>query len=472
MGLNLDPAKKIIKKVRNTISRYKMIRHGDRVIVAVSGGPDSVCLIKILHEIKDDLEIELLLAHFDHGLRPDRDEDETMFVMSLARSLSLPFETKKAYKTIGIGKGSLEEKARQARYRFLKEIKEVYSAQKIAVGHNLNDQAETVLMRLLRGSGASGLTGIPPCRDGDIIRPLIQVTRTEIESYLELTGLTYVTDYSNFEARYLRNRIRLELLPQLRKYQPQIVKILAQTADILRRDDECLEAEAEKWIEGAIKTSKNGEIHIPLPSFIKLPVGLEGRVIRHALKMTGSSNLRRISLRHVEDIRRMAMGKKPQAQVNLPNNLHAKRVYDKLVFSMGKDMGSKGFSYLLEGPGTFYLEALGSRVCLEEMKRGDLTEMDSSPRIVFLDAEHIDYPLEIRNFKPGDRFVPLGMIGHRKLKDFFIDLKVPSGTRRQIPILICRNKPVWICGLRIDDRFKVTPDTKKVLKVTLKVSAQ
>jgi tRNA(Ile)-lysidine synthase len=454
-----------IKKVKHTIIKYNMIRDGDRVVVAVSGGPDSVCLLDILQELEEELGIELVVAHFDHGLRPGEDEAENRFVESLAAALTLPFETKKADPAMGQASPSLEERARHARYQFLEEVKEKFSAQKIATGHNLNDQAETVLMRLLRGSGPSGLAGIPPCREEKIIRPLIEITRGEIESYLELKGLTHMTDSSNLQACYLRNKIRLELLPHLREYQPRIVELLGRTADIMRNDEAWLAARAEAWVGKSSEVRGDGETRLPLSSFIILPEALKNRIIRYALKMTGGS-LRRVSLRHIEAINQMAMGEKPQALVNLPNGIIAKKVYDRLVFTGTKDTRSEGFCYLLDGPGKFDLTALGRTISLTEMEKAALSGMGASRWCAFLNADHLIYPLMIRNVRPGDKFVPFGMSGHKKIKDFFMDLKVPSETRAQTPILFCRDIPIWVCGFRIDDRFKILPDTKKILKIT------
>ncbi len=454
-----------IKKVRHTIIKYNMIRDGDRVVVAVSGGPDSVCLLDILRELENELGVELVVAHFDHGLRPGEDEAENRFVESLAADLTLPFETKKADPGMGQGGASLEERARHARYQFLEEVKEKFSAQKIAIGHNLNDQAETVLMRFLRGSGPSGLAGIPPCREEKIIRPLIETTRGEIESYLELKGLTHMTDSSNLQACYLRNKIRLELLPRLREYQPRIVELLGRTADIMRNDETWLAAKAEEWAKRSAETRGDGEIRIPLSSFIILPEALKNRVIRYALKMTGGS-LRRVSLRHIEAINQMAMGEKPQALLNLPNGIIAKKVYDRLVFTGTKDTQFESFCYLLDGPGKFDLTALGRTIFLTEVEKAELSDMGASRWCAFLNADHLRYPLMIRNARPGDKFIPFGMSGHKKLKDFFMDLKAPSEARAQTPILFCRDIPIWVCGFRIDDRFKILPDTKKILKVT------
>lgn len=465
----MDSIKETIKKVRHTISKYNMIKHGDRVIVAVSGGPDSVCLLDIMYELKKKLGIELVVAHFDHGLRPDEDKAETGFVESLAVSLNLPFESKRADPNMDIGGASVEERARNARYQFLEEVKNRFSAEKIAVGHNLNDQAETVLIRLLRGSGPLGLAGIPPCRDNEIIRPLIEVTRGKIESYLKHKGLIYVTDPSNLETRYFRNKVRLELLPQLKKYQPRIVELLGQTADVMRNDEAWLTDKAEEWIKVATQACNDEEIQIPLSSFIMLPESLKNRVIRYSLKKTGGS-LRRVSLRHIEAINKMAVGEKPQALVNLPNSVTARKVYDRLVFTAAKDKGPEDFCYFLDGPGTFELTALGRTISLEELEKVPLSDIEASQWTAYLNADHLSYPLMIRNFRPGDKFIPFGMRGHRKIKNFFIDLKVPSKDRAQTPILIHRDAPIWVCGLRIDNRFKVTPDTRKVLKATVSVA--
>ncbi len=197
-------ANKTLRKVKATVSRYEMIQPGDLVVVGVSGGPDSVCLLHILQRLKKELEMALLVAHFDHGLRPGEDDSETRFVASLAASMGLPFETEKARSLLRRTAGSLEEAARNARYRYLEKLRKKHDARKIALAHQLNDQAETILMRLLRGSGPSGLGGIPPSRDRVIIRPLIEISRKEIETYIKGQSLSYVTDSSNLQPLFLR----------------------------------------------------------------------------------------------------------------------------------------------------------------------------------------------------------------------------------------------------------------------------
>jgi len=458
-------AMKILSKVRETIFKYEMLRGGDRVIVAVSGGPDSVGLLDMLCQIRCEFEIQLVVAHFDHGFRPDVDEFETQFTRSLAASLNIPFEVEKAGIRLRTGGGSLEERARRARYHFLEQVMQKHAAQKIAMGHNLNDQAETVLMRFLRGSGTSGLSGIPPCRDG-IIRPLIEIRREEIERYLEIRNLKYVTDASNFDTQHFRNRLRLKLIPELKGYQPKIVEILGQMSHIMRADDARLAKEAESWIRQEAGGETCGETRIPIPAFRRLPEALKCRVLRHLLKETTGS-LRRIGLRHIDAILQIASGDKPQAQVNLPKGVIVKRVYKELVFIVHTDSEVKDFCYKITGPGRFQLQAIGCCLVLEEFESVCLSKMAPSPGVAFLNADRLVYPLWIRNFRPGDRFVPLGMTGHRKLKDFFIDIKIPSETRRSIPLLIYKDTPIWVCGFRIDARFRVTARTKRTLKVAL-----
>ena len=455
-----------LKKIKHTLSRHRMISEGDSVIVAVSGGPDSVCLLHILHELKNELHIHLVVAHFDHGLRPAEDESETAFVLGLAESLNLPFETAKGHLLAKRARGSKEEVARTARYSFLEKVRKKHKARKIALGHNLNDQAETIVMRLLRGSGPSGLTGIPPCRDGSIFRPLIEIERTEIENYLKAKKLASVTDSSNLKTDTLRNKIRLELMPLLEQHQPQLVHLLGQTAEILRDEDDYLERIAEAWLKKEVTRNPDNTFQLSTASFLALPVALRRRVIRNVIGKA-KKDLRRISWDHIEAIQRLAQSEKPQASLNLPGRLTVKRTYDHLVFSASTKRKPLPFHYTLDGPGTYDIEEIGRSISVEETKNRKGLRFRGSARTAFLDAGKLRFPLTLRTFKPGDRFIPFGMEGHKKLKDFFVDLKVPMEQRHSTPILCCDDTPVWVCGFRIDDRFKVTPDTKRVLKTSI-----
>jgi len=455
-----------LTKVKHTISRHRMISEGDCVIVAVSGGPDSVCLLHVLNELKDELLIHLAVAHFDHGLRPAEDDAETAFVRGLAASLNLPFETAKGRLLSKRTRGSREEVARNARYAFLERVRKKHDAQKIALGHNLNDQAETILMRLLRGSGPSGLTGMPPCRDGSIIRPLIEIERQEIENYLKAKKLVSVTDSSNLKADYLRNKIRLEIMPLLEEQQPQLARLLSRTAEILRDEDEYLEQISKGWLTGNMEMSPQPVFKVPLAPFLGLPVALRRRVLRGAIE-TVKKDLRRIAWEHIEAIQRLAQAEKMKAALDLPGRLTVKRSYDRLVFSSSSRKSPRPFHYTLDGPGKYDLKDIGRHLSVEEIRNRKGLRLRGSRWTAFLDAAKLGFPLTLRTFKAGDRFIPFGMKGHKKLKDFFVDLKVPLEQRYSTPILCCDDKPVWVCGFRIDDRFKVTSETKRILKVSV-----
>ncbi|OQX66224.1 MAG: tRNA lysidine(34) synthetase TilS [Desulfococcus sp. 4484_242] len=461
----IDPVRLVEKKVKRAVARYCMIAPGDRVVAAVSGGADSVCLLDVLDRLRNTLRITLIVAHLDHGLRPDVDEQETAFVRDLAASRGLDFAFKRVNPPMDPKGPSLEEKARELRYRFLKKVQAGWGAQRIATGHSLDDQAETVLMRLLRGSGPAGLSGIPPVRKDGIVRPLIEITREEIRSYLDHMGLAHVTDASNFDVTYLRNAIRRHLLPQLETYQPRIKEILGRTAEIAREDNRYLTGRAEAWLSEKAEMGSEGPV-LPVSGLMGLPPSLQNHAVRAALKiMTGS--LRRIGVAHINAVRGLVMGSRPQAGITLPQGLVVRRVYDRLYFSRGPSAPRNDYAVVIEGPGTWHIDALGCDICLEEAPAGpSIQGLEAGGWIACLDAERIAFPLTLRSVQPGDRFVPLGMKGHKKLKDFFVDRKIPSRVRSRIPILAQGNRVVWVCGLRIDDRFKVGPRTKRILKIS------
>jgi tRNA(Ile)-lysidine synthase len=415
--------------------------------------------------LRDFFSIHLVVAHYEHGLRPTEDPAETDFVQQFTASLGLAFESEKGFLSTG-HRASIEERARNARYDFLRRMREKHSARRIALGHTLSDQAETLLMRLLRGSGPAGLGSIPPVRDGIFIRPLIETERREIEAYLDSQGLAWMTDSSNLQPTYLRNKIRLELIPLLENYQPRLARRLGQTAAILRDEDICLEKIADAWLTSKAEVRPEGSFRISIPSLLELPVALRRRVTRQLIGKV-KKDLRRICSDHIDSVEKLLQGEKPQGCLSLPDRVEIKRAYDHLIFSAEPRRKRDPFSYNLEGPGKHPLEEIGRTISILEMPNSKDFPLEESPWTAFLDAEKLHYPLTVRSFRPGDRFVPLGMTGHKKLKDFFADLKIPRDQRYSTPILCCENSPVWICGFRIDDRFKVTGETKRVLRVTL-----
>jgi tRNA(Ile)-lysidine synthase len=478
----------IINKIKTTIQHYRMLSPGDKIVVAVSAGPDSICLLDLLNRLSREMDLKLVVAHFDHGLRGDEDEFETKLSRDIAQSMGLPFETEMASDLFETH-SSLEERARDARYTFLEKVRNKYEAQKIAMGHTLNDQGETVLMRLLRGSGPAGLAGIPPVRDGLIIRPLIEVSRDEIMLYIKARALPFATDSSNNNKTHLRNRIRHELMPMMLEYQPRLLEHLGRVSDIIRDEDAFLESMALDWIDAETAKNNQGEVVVSISSLRHLAGPLKNRVIRDILKSV-KGDIYPMEYDHILSIAELLDNGRPQCSIDLPNGIVVKKKYQDLRFmskaplhpdplpqgereSIGASrqrktaQGKREFSLSIEGPGSYHLDAAGHVLTLENILVGAGLSIEKNLSIAYLDADKLIYPLAARNFQPGDRFVPMGMTGHKKVKDFFIDLKVPSEERAVAPILTSGDDIVWVCGYRVDERFKITSETKRILKVTI-----
>ncbi len=439
-----------------------MVNSGDKIVVAVSGGPDSVCLLKILFQLQRWLNINLIVAHLNHGLRPKEDERETEFVANLSRSLNLTLAYDKADNLTKAHESSIEEKAREIRYQFLEKVLDEYHAQKVALGHNMNDQAETVLMHLLRGAGPTGLSGIPPIRQKRFIRPLIDITRDEIHTYLKQKDISFMMDSSNLEKRYLRNKLRLELIPLLLNYQPRLIEHLGELASLCRQEDQFMEEEAKKGLQMVTLDSSGHSLELSLDTFKGLSTPLRYRILRQAIKQV-KGDLRRIDIGHIKAIIDLADSVRPQIRMNLPEDLMVKRIYDRLRFSLGTEIETGDFSYHIKDSGVFKIPEIDQTLSLEEIPRKDFPS-SPSPNEAFLDLDRLKWPLRVRNFRAGDKFIPFGLNGFKKVKDVFIDNKIPSEERKRIPILEDCNEIVWLSGIRIDNRYRIRQRTKRILR--------
>ncbi|MBW1690598.1 MAG: tRNA lysidine(34) synthetase TilS [Deltaproteobacteria bacterium] len=461
--MNLHPTETV---VLSTIREHKMINSGERVIVAVSGGPDSVCLLEILFQLREILNICLIVAHLDHGLRPGEDESETEFVEKLASRLGLAFTHERAAQLANAHGSSLEETAREIRYKFFERSLKEHHAQRVALGHNKNDQAETVLMNILRGTGSSGLSGMPPVRDNLFIRPLIKTTRDELLAYLREKDLSYMTDSSNLEKKHLRNRMRLELIPSLLTYQPRLIEHLNDLAFLCREENRFMEQEARKCLQDMVSNSSEGTFDLPLAVVTGLPSPLKYRVIREAIKRA-KGNLRRVHFRHIRAITDLVENRKPQAGINLPDHVVVKKIYDRLRFSRAEEPEAVDFSYAITGAGIIPIREINMSIACEEVPRQRFTGRSQSDRECFLDLEALRWPLKVRNFRAGDKFMPLGLNGFKKLKDLFIEQRIPSGDRKRIPILESNGDIAWVCGIRIDHRYRVRGNTRRILRCNI-----
>ena len=458
----------ILKEVVETVEKYNMIGRGEHIVVGVSGGADSVALLSILCGLREKWGITLTVAHLDHMIRGEESKKEAKFVKTLAGKMGIScISGQSDVLSIRKEKGlCLQESARHARYCFYQEVLNKVSADKIALGHHADDQAETILMRLIRGSSIKGLSGIPPFRNNVFIRPLIDVTRKSIEAYLRAGNIAYVSDSSQHEPHYLRNKIRHNLIPLLQKeFNPKIVQTLIRTADLLRSDNKMLEKTVDDAAAKLI-VKRSDEIFCPIHLIKEYPPPLYGRLIRKIISVLKGSN-RGLSFKHVVSVCHLLDGNGPSSVVHLPDGLRVWRQYGNLVFTMDdaeKPLYCYSFSSI---PDSVRINETGKKIffSVEKIEINNNTFLNKNDNIQYFNFDAVRFPLVIRNCLRGDRFYPLGLGGRKKLKDFFIDKKVPVRQRHNIPLILFDDRIAWVCGFRIDERFKVKHNADRVLKV-------
>jgi len=457
-------------KLKKTVQKYGMLSPGDRVLVAVSGGPDSVCLLATLHALSGELGISLHIAHLDHMFRGKESADEALFVARLAEKLGLPstiesIDVALLCRERGL---SVQAGAREARYAFLTRTAETIGASRIATGHTATDQAETVLLRLLRGAGSTGLSGIPPMR-GRFIRPLIESTREEVLEHLARSGLAFVTDPSNAKPLYTRNRIRLELMPVLSRFNPRIVETLAAEAALLKDESEALDLSVETAAQTITKKRGEGFV-VQRGAFLALPPAIKRRLLRRLADALaeGPSGLSRVQ---VDEALQFMTTAPTGRTMRLPAAFKIERTYEQFI--IGPSTAAASFTYELTVPGMTPVPECGIEV--EAVLCSDReTPPDSNYYWqAFFDYDKIGLPLQVRNRRPGDRFQPAGLDGKsKKLQDLFVDTKIPRRQRDTIPLLCSGTEVLWIMGMRIDQRFLAQANTKQRLLVRVKKQAE
>lgn len=469
---------RLIDRVRETIKRHRMLEEGDSVLVAVSGGADSMALLHALIRLRGEFSLKLSVCHLNHNLRGASSRRDMSFVKGAARALKIPFIGKTLPKrALGKRRGeSLQAEARRARYSFFEEAARKAKADKTALGHTLDDQAETVLMRLMKGAGPEGLSGIPPVRDR-FIRPLIETERAEIENFLRGEGAGYVTDQTNLKSEYLRNDIRLNLIPFIeRRYNPNIKATLARVSSTLRETDSFLESESGKAYLKALKRGRGGggggggeggEGRVVLdrarlrrlhPALLKMVFLRAASVLGKRAQLTGS---------HIGLFVNLVKGGEPAGVLRLPGPLFAKREYDRLIISSASPEGKLPgrFDVKLKVPGKVRAGAGYVKATLIKRSPKTIGMLKGGPFAAYFDYRGLKTPLRVRSTRPGDRIVPFGMKGHKKLKEVLIEAKVPREVRRLVPVLTSGGTVLWAAGLKRSDLCRVTGSTGEILKV-------
>lgn len=449
-------------KMSEVIRKHGMLSGGETVIVGLSGGPDSVCLLHVLHGLSEKLRLTLHAVYVNHNLRPEEVPAEIALCEGLCAKLGVQLQVKSVDVRghAAAGRLNLHEAARQLRYQAFDEAAFTVNAGRIALGHNADDQAETLFMRLMRGAGPRGLAGIPPVR-GRIIRPLIDIPRPDIERYLADAGITYFTDSSNLKTHYFRNAIRRELMPVIRRLAPSAVTAMLHTMDILREEERYFEILVTKTLMKMISRKTEKRIELFMLPMESMEIVLLRRVLRRAISET--RGLSGIGFVHIEDIMRLVKEGTSGDRIYLPRGIRVIREYSLLVITA--EPPAVLLQAEVQGPGDVVLREAGL------VLRIGIDESEGAPPegryAVVLDADKVRFPLTVRRRRDGDFFFPLGFGKRKKLQDFFVDEKVPRDERDAVPVVESSGDIVWVAGYRGDERFRVSGDTKKFLRLAI-----
>jgi tRNA(Ile)-lysidine synthase len=444
-------------RVLRTIRKFGMLRRGEHILVAASGGADSMALLLCLDAMAALMDFRLTVAHFNHGLRgPAADEDED-FARRTAAALGLDFLTERAdIKALAAATGkNLEEAAREARYAFLRRDADRVGADKIATGHNLDDQAETVLFRLLRGTGPGGLEGIHPVRDGWIIRPLLECSRPQILGYLAGRNAGFREDASNLDLRFQRNRIRHELIPYLEKhFNPRLAATLTRDASLAREAYDFLERHALAEYQRLRVLLPDG-IALPARELMELHPALGHQIARHALREV-LGTLRGIETVHSNGILRLCGAGQSGRRIELPGGLEARRDLERLELRRGHGSDEASFRYQLGWPGRCSVPEAGMEFVATINDGSNPAGLFGMNRRALLNPDALPPSLVIRSRLPGDRY---GGAGHRKIKKMLLTSRVPLAARGSLPLVVAGDVVVWVPGFKPAKMYRSNPDT-------------
>ncbi|MBH7348282.1 tRNA lysidine(34) synthetase TilS [Clostridioides difficile] len=456
----------IFDKVLSTINKHNLIQKGDKIVLGLSGGPDSVCLLHVLNRLKKDFNIEIYAAHLNHQIRGIEAQKDALYVSKLCEDMGIIFFVKsinvpKYCENEGL---SLEEGARKLRYEMFYEIKDKIKANKIAIGHNLNDQAETVMMRIMRGTGLKGLKGIDYIRDNCIIRPILDLERNEIEEYCEAYNLNPRIDKTNLENIYTRNKIRLDLLPYMKdNFNSNVIESIVRMSNSLKSDNDYIEKEAEAKFREVSNIKEKGFVEINLDDFVCLHDAIKVRVLRNSIKhILGDTNF--VDQRHIEDIMSLEDNSKVNKMLTLPRNIFVYRKKDSIILTNEEIVNEEiEFYYNVPSNGFIKIKELKQIIETQVMSidRYKSMKLDNSSK--GFDFNKVKGGIVIRSRRQGDK-IKLAM-GSKKVKDLFIDLKIPREERCKIPIITDSEGIICVGDYKISENYKIDENTKEVLKI-------
>jgi tRNA(Ile)-lysidine synthase len=473
---------KLVSEVEGMIIHDQLIERGSCIVVAVSGGPDSVALLHILHTMKEQFGWNLVVAHVNHNFRGAESDSEAAFVDELAASLELPCEVGVIDVPAYIEQTSLNSQvaAREKRYEFLHQVADKYRSNYIALAHHADDQAETILMRLIRGTGPSGLAGILPRRNEknvELIRPLLRIKKEALIDYCEENNLSYCQDSSNKLRKYFRNEIRLDIMPYLQQFNEHFPEALVRLAELMRAEDDHMEEQTMQAFKELV-TMDNEEYRFMRSLFVQCSIALQRRVIKLILNYLVSSD-KSLDFTSIDHIRDLIVRDSPTTQIlTLSHDAHIIREYDQISFVKTLSE-TQSFYFLIDRPEDEAKFRVSNHVVTfraldiqdAQVKEGMPIESPGRTNCTeaWFDLDEVQFPLIVRNRMNGDRIEPLGLNGSKKVKNMFIDAKVPPRQREQIPMIVDQGQRLlWVPGFRQSRHALVQADkTKRILHVKL-----
>lgn len=448
--------KTIEDRIYKTIKDQDLIARGDTIIIGASGGPDSQFLIYILNKFKEEMGFDIVLAHLNHLHRKEAINDENL-VIETAKKLDIPYfvERKSMDDYAKKLKISSEDAGRILRYDFFASLAKDYKNPKIGVAHNKDDQAETVLMRIIRGTGLDGLRAMD-YKNNNIIRPILDIKKSEIMDYLEGEKISYALDKTNFETDYTRNKIRLDIIPQIEKINPNFIDSLVSLSLIAKDDLSILDKNVEETYRKLAKIKKN-QVYLKKEDFDNIDDALAKRIIRRAIYDI-KGHIKNFSKENIDTF--LSIKDLDNGKFIVKDDLVLRKSYDYYILELASDEKKLEKVYELGEDSTINFDGIMIKSSIIDSRT-----YKKDKNTGYFDYDLLKFPLKVRTRRPGDRFVPLSRTSEKKVKDFFIDQKIDRKKRDQIPIILSNDQIIWLAGLRISDTFKVTERSKKILKI-------
>jgi tRNA(Ile)-lysidine synthase len=463
-----------LAKLKAAIEHTYLLERGDRVLVGVSGGADSLCLLDALHKLASGMGWEIFAAHLDHQFRGEESAQDAAFVQDFCALRNIPcrIEKKNLPEIIQATRLSPEHAARIVRYNFFHETAELWKISKLALAHHANDQAETVLMRVLRGTGTWGLAGIPLSRQEKsltIIRPLLSFYKEELEKYCAENGLVPRLDSSNLKTIYRRNFLRLKVIPLLeQEVNPALTDALVHLADIADKESDYLDIECKKTLKEIIKWKENNKIIIKGKLFLACHLALQRRMIKLIFSYL-LDQCENIGFAHVNQLIRWVHEGRPTGQLDLPGGIKVIKEYEEILF-LRDDLPLKiiPYHYEVTVPAKLYIKEWNGWIATKISSAQHARE-HSSNNVAHFDANQLQGKLTVRNRQNGDRMSLHGMCGTKKVKDLFIDAKIPFRIRDTLPIVLAGDKIIWIPGVKRSNEALVDSGTKNILTIHIEM---